>query len=150
MRRRTIGFIGMIVAAAAVPAAFGQFSVGWYSIDGGGRMDSAGGGWSCGSTSGQADAGSFAAPMAGGPWQVAGGFWAVAAPLSTVAGDLDCDGALNNFDIDAFVLAITDPAGYAAAHPGCPISNADMNGDNAVNNFDIDFFVLCLSTGQCP
>ena len=30
-------------------------------------------------------------------------------------GDLNCDGAVNNGDIDPFVLALTDPGGYAAA-----------------------------------
>ena len=33
-------------------------------------------------------------------------------------GDLNCDGAINAFDIDPFVLALGDPAGYAARVPG--------------------------------
>ncbi|MGH6959255.1 MAG: hypothetical protein ACREE7_02105 [Dongiaceae bacterium] len=59
-------------------------------------------------------------------------------------GDLNCDGALNNFDVDPFVLALLDPAAYAAAHPDCDIANADVNGDRRVNNFDIDAFVRLL------
>ena len=59
-------------------------------------------------------------------------------------GDLNCDGAVNAFDIDPFVLALTDPAGYAAAWPNCDIMLADCNGDGAVNAFDIDPFVLLL------
>jgi hypothetical protein len=39
------------------------------------------------------------------------------------------------------VLALSDPAGYAAAYPDCDILNADINCDGAVNAFDIDPFV---------
>ncbi|MBU0718066.1 MAG: hypothetical protein KJ749_07450 [Planctomycetes bacterium] len=60
-------------------------------------------------------------------------------------GDLNCDGAVNAFDIDPFVLALTDPAGYAAAWPNCDIMNGDINGDGVVNAFDIDPFVDLLT-----
>lgn len=56
-------------------------------------------------------------------------------------GDLNCDGLVNNFDIDPFVAAILDANAYAAAYPACYIGNADINGDDLVNNFDIDPFV---------
>ena len=59
-------------------------------------------------------------------------------------GDLNCDGVVNAFDIDPFVLALTDPAGYAAAFPDCDIMLADCNGDGVVNAFDIDPFVALL------
>jgi probable HAF family extracellular repeat protein len=62
-----------------------------------------------------------------------------------VLGDLNCDGVLNNFDITPFVQALTDPAGYAAAHPDCNIMLADINGDGFVNNFDITPFVHLLT-----
>jgi hypothetical protein len=65
-------------------------------------------------------------------------------PLSAV-GDLNCDGAVDNFDINPFVLALTDPAAYQAAYPDCNILNADCNGDGAVNNFDINPFVALLT-----
>lgn len=65
-------------------------------------------------------------------------------------GDLNCDGAVNNFDIDAFVLALTNPAGYAATYPDCELTHADINQDGLVNNFDIDPFVNCLVGGGCP
>jgi hypothetical protein len=66
-----------------------------------------------------------------------------------VIGDLNCDGEVNNFDIDPFVLAISDPSAYARAYPGCPISSADINGDGQVNNFDIDPFIDCITNGGC-
>jgi len=60
-------------------------------------------------------------------------------------GDLNCDGVVNNFDIDPFVLALTDPAGYAAKYPNCNILNGDCNLHWIVNNFDIDPFVRLLT-----
>jgi predicted outer membrane repeat protein len=65
-------------------------------------------------------------------------------------GDLNCDGSINGYDIDPFVLALTDPAAYAAAFPGCDYMLADINGDGAVNGYDIDPFVLCLTACGCP
>jgi hypothetical protein len=53
-----------------------------------------------------------------------------------IAGDLNCDGYLNGFDIDPFVQALVTPDAYAAAHPGCHRENADCNGDGAVNGYD--------------
>lgn len=60
------------------------------------------------------------------------------------AGDLNCDGLTNNFDIGPFVLALIDPPGYAAAFPACARRNADIDNDAAVTNFDIDPFVNLL------
>jgi YVTN family beta-propeller protein len=60
-------------------------------------------------------------------------------------GDLNCDGVVNGFDIDPFVLALADPAAYAAAYPDCDRLLADINGDGVVNGFDIDPFVLLLT-----
>jgi len=60
-------------------------------------------------------------------------------------GDMNCDGVVNNFDIDPFVLALTDPAGYKAKYPNCDIMNGDCNGDGVVDNFDIDPFVKLLT-----
>ncbi|MCG3128544.1 MAG: hypothetical protein CHACPFDD_03433 [Phycisphaerae bacterium] len=61
-----------------------------------------------------------------------------------VLGDLNCDGSVNGFDVDAFVLALSDPAGYADAFPDCDASLADTNGDGSVNGFDVDGFVGLL------
>lgn len=64
--------------------------------------------------------------------------------------DTNCDGAVDNFDIDAFVLALTDPEAYAAQYPDCFLLNSDINHDDVVNNFDIDGFVDCIAAGGCP
>ncbi|MGD8452120.1 MAG: dockerin type I repeat-containing protein [Phycisphaerae bacterium] len=62
-------------------------------------------------------------------------------------GDLNCDGEVNNFDISAFVLALTNPTNYAAQYPTCDRYLADVNGDGDVNNFDIGPFVALLTGG---
>ncbi len=62
-------------------------------------------------------------------------------------GDLNCDGVVNAFDIDPFVLSLTDPLAYAAQLPGCNGLNADINFDGEVNAFDIDPFVELLTGG---
>jgi agmatine deiminase len=68
----------------------------------------------------------------------------VAVPAITL-GDLNCDGAVNAFDIDPFVLALTDPSAYATQYPDCYIMNGDINLDGSVNAFDIDPFVNLLT-----
>ena len=66
-------------------------------------------------------------------------------PPSACPGDTNCDGLINNGDIDPFILAITEPALYAAAYPECDVFSADCNSDGLINNGDIDWFVGLLS-----
>jgi hypothetical protein len=76
---------------------------------------------------------------------------------SCVKGDASGDGALTGYDIDRFVLMITDPASYCATYPGLcggltPSADGsftyrgDLNCDGAVNGYDIDPFVLKLTS----
>jgi hypothetical protein len=60
-------------------------------------------------------------------------------------GDVNCDGAIDAFDIQPFILALTDPNGYATAFPDCDIDLADANRDGAIDAFDIEPFVQLLS-----
>lgn len=69
---------------------------------------------------------------------------------TAMPGDTNCDGRVNNFDINSFVLALSDPAEYAVQYPGCSILSADANRDGRVNNFDIDAFVQCIENQGCP
>ncbi len=64
-------------------------------------------------------------------------------------GDLNCDGLINAFDIDPFVLALTAPEEYALTFPECSLMLADVNCDGLINAFDIDPFVVCLLQGGC-
>lgn len=51
--------------------------------------------------------------------------------------DANCDGSMNQFDIQPFVLTLLGGA-------GCSDCAADTNGDGSVNQFDIQGFVRCL------
>ena len=61
------------------------------------------------------------------------------------AGDLNCDGQIDFDDINPFVLALSDPSGYAAAYPGCWIEVGDVNCDGRVSFEDINPFVALLT-----
>jgi hypothetical protein len=66
-----------------------------------------------------------------------------------VRADPNCDGRIDFFDIDPFLMALFDEPGYAAAYPECWRITADINRDGLVNFFDIDPFIACLF-GVCP
>ncbi|MCK6485328.1 MAG: agmatine deiminase family protein [Phycisphaerae bacterium] len=61
-----------------------------------------------------------------------------------IAGDMNCDGALNSADVAPFALALTDPAAYGLAYPGCNLSRGDMNGDTLVDGSDVIGFIDAL------
>jgi len=59
-------------------------------------------------------------------------------------GDLNCDGAVDFDDINAFVLALSGETAYAAQYPTCNWLNADCNLDGNVDFDDINAFVAVL------
>ena len=63
------------------------------------------------------------------------------------SGDVNCDGSIDSLDIDPFVLALTNPSGYATTYPDCHINLADCNADGSINSLDIDPFVDALVGG---
>ncbi len=73
----------------------------------------------------------------------------VSPALPALRGDANCDGSVDFFDIDPFVLAIFDPAAYAGLYCGGDMGAADCNADGDVNFFDIDPFLACLFE-VCP
>ncbi|MGE0482126.1 MAG: hypothetical protein AB7Q17_16825 [Phycisphaerae bacterium] len=61
-------------------------------------------------------------------------------------GDMNADGFVNNFDIDAFVLALVNPDAFYDLYPEVdPNVVGDTNRDHRFNNFDIDGFVTLLT-----
>jgi hypothetical protein len=70
--------------------------------------------------------------------------WALV-PAPATVGDLNCDGTIGFGDINPFVLALTNPAGYATAYPNCNIMNGDINADGTVGFGDINPFVALLT-----
>ncbi|MCH7871969.1 MAG: hypothetical protein IID33_09750 [Planctomycetes bacterium] len=59
-------------------------------------------------------------------------------------GDLNCDGQINAFDIEPFLVALFDPKEYAVRYPECDINLADINGDGSIDAFDIEPFLDLL------
>jgi hypothetical protein len=84
-----------------------------------------------------------------GKWDESDATFSVVAAPAFCTGDLDCNGAIDFFDIDPFVLALQGESAYLAEHPDCRWLNADADGDLDVDFFDIDAFVLLLGTA-CP
>ncbi len=66
--------IALVLAAFALPIHAQQYSIDWYTIDGGGGR-STNGQYSLSGTIGQHDAST--APMTGGQYSLTGGFWAL-------------------------------------------------------------------------
>ncbi|MBL8879115.1 MAG: LamG domain-containing protein [Phycisphaerales bacterium] len=68
--------------------------------------------------------------------------------ITPPVGDADCSGFINNFDIDAFVVGLTQGAASWLAYQGsqnCAFECVcDTNQDGSVNNADIDSFVELL------
>ena len=62
-------------------------------------------------------------------------------------GDTNCDGVVDTFDIESFVLAILDQAGYQAAFPDCDPQLADCDSDGVADVFDVDAFVALILEG---
>ena len=63
-----------------------------------------------------------------------------------VPGDLNCDNHVDFGDINAFVVALSDPAGYQTAFPACNYLNGDVNDDGEVDFGDINPFVALLTS----
>jgi hypothetical protein len=72
--------------------------------------------------------------------------WAVAPQYDL--GDVNCDGLINGFDIDPFVMVVSgNLTAYYASYPDCDHLLADVNEDGSVNGFDIDPFVTLIGGG---
>lgn len=72
----------------------------------------------------------------------------------SVKGDANCDGVVDNGDVDCFVaalLSVGNPEAWRACalatNPNCAadyVCTLDMNGDTLIDNGDVDGFVDCL------
>lgn len=62
-----------------------------------------------------------------------------------IVGDLDCNGVVNFADINPFILALSNPAAYAAQFPACSRGLGDCNADGEVGFGDINGFIDVLT-----
>lgn len=68
-------------------------------------------------------------------------------PQLYALGDMNCDGVVDILDINPFILALSDPAAYAAAYPDCDRNLADVNGDGEIDILDINPFIALIAGG---
>jgi hypothetical protein len=144
--------LSVTLLLSAVAPLYAQQECDWYSVDAGGWMWSTGGDFALGGTIGQPDAGSFAAPLTGGDFELVGGFWAAATPplpCPGARGDANCDGTVDFFDIDPFLIALFNLPAYQATYCSGDFCAVDVNEDGTVDFFDIDPFLACLFAA-CP
>lgn len=67
-------------------------------------------------------------------------------------GDTNCDGKINNLDIEPFLTAISNLDNYLTTYPECSPASADCNCDGSLNSEDIETFTLVVmgsASGEC-
>ena len=69
--------------------------------------------------------------------------------IPVVPGDMNCDGLVDELDIEPLALALTDADAYGIAFANCGIGNGDTNCDGLFNALDIQPFMDCLLTTSC-
>ena len=141
--RNILQIIGLAIAfGLGGSAAYGQYDLSWYTIDGGGATFSTGGTFSLGGTIGQPDAG----VMSGGSFTLTGGFWAGATGGNpcNLLGDIDSD---NDVDIQDLAFLLSS----FGAQTGDPNFNpaADIDGNGVVTLQDLAFLLSEFGT-ICP
>jgi hypothetical protein len=75
--------------------------------------------------------------------------WRVELTPPILRGDANCDGAVDFFDIDPFLLALFDLPNYQATYCDGSLVAADVDCSGAIDFFDIDPFLSCLFS-TCP
>ncbi|MBL8878643.1 MAG: hypothetical protein JNG88_05935 [Phycisphaerales bacterium] len=69
----------------------------------------------------------------------------MASALSCVPCDANCDGWFDPFDVDAFILAVTDKGRFKRDFPICDSTcGIDLDGDGEVDRNDVEPFVACM------
>ncbi|MHC4697320.1 MAG: hypothetical protein ACYTFA_11305 [Planctomycetota bacterium] len=131
----------ILFGATAVPAD--DFTLDWWTIDGGGDMFSTGGDFELSGTIGQPDAN--AVVMIGGDFELAGGFWAGVPAAVSAPGDSDGDGDVDLDDYAGFDPCLAGPGGGLGA--GCDRFDFDGSGDIDLEDF-ADF--QAVFTGSLP
>jgi len=123
-----VGVLAVLVGIG-VPGAYAQdYTIDWYTVDGGGEMASTGGDFELSGTIGQPDAG----VMTGGDFELVGGFWALKASLLLVSIEPPADGTLpktqNNIIVCVFDAPIVlPPSGEPLVITELPDPNNDVS-----------------------
>lgn len=135
-------FVIVVALAAFCSTARAQFSIDWFTVDGGGGT-SIGGTFELSGTIGQPDAG---VEMTGGTFSLTGGYWAGAGVPSNpcpwgqtgCTADQDGDGDVDSDDINIFFAAFENAD-----------SCGDQDADDDVDSDDINIFFAYFEQGGC-
>jgi hypothetical protein len=131
-----------------------NYSLDWWTMDGGGAMGATGGSFQLSGTIGQPDAG---VALSGGNFELTGGFWFATPSPQWCLGDSNCSGGAPTFeDITYFVAALQGQTAWNNHHvsqtgqpPACPYLINDING-NGVEFSDIEPFVALIGQACVP
>ena len=130
-----MGLVAVSIAADRPGPQRGDLTIEWWTVDGGGGMDTAGGAFTLSGTIGQLDAGD-PVTMTGSTLSLTGGFWAGVAPAGPVLGDCDGD---SDVDLDDFAILSPCLAGPdVGIAPSCAC--ADLTGDSDADLEDFAAF----------
>jgi hypothetical protein len=69
-------------------------------------------------------------------------------PRPFIAGDSNCDNAVDFDDVEPFVMALLDASEYLATHPCCDILSSDIDLNGSRDGRDVIAFVELLLTPQ--
>jgi len=139
MKTRTRLIQRMLLAAALLPAAWvfaDDYTIDWYTLDGGGAMATAGGDFELSGTIGQPDAGEV---MIGGDFELVGGFWVGAAESTFCFGDLDGDNEIGLSDLAQLL------ANYGETE-GAVYEDGDLDEDGDVDLSDLAALLAVYGT----
>jgi len=115
------------VLFAATSAMAGDFTLDWWTVDGGGEMWTAAGDFELSGTIGQPDAG---AVMSGGDFELTGGFWAGIGEDEFCFGDLDGDGEVGLADLAQLLSHYGETS-------GATYEDGDLDADGDVDLSDL-------------
>lgn len=117
---RTLSQVGpllSILLATGTPASAQTYAISWWTVDGGGAMNSTGGTYALSGTAGQPDSG----VLSGGTYAVAGGFWGGAGLGSGVfeaelsVGLSDSPDPVTGLGTLTYTIALANAVGYSDA-----------------------------------
>ncbi len=124
MKMRAAKLPAIVVLAVGTAGAFAlaptEYSLDWFTVDGGGRTDMVGGHFELSGTIGQWDAGT---PMTGRGFTLTGGFW-----FGITQDDCNSDGGVNLYDYEDLRTCLQGPSADPG-HDYCGCFDSDRDKD---------------------